>query len=492
MKAGLLSVVVAAALVRGTPLSDILGARQDEIAPVDVPVEDITDSAQSGADLNYEVVRVIPCHLIYVAHLNLSGEMWLETRERCQIPGRLTGRIPTASRSPTILETSFFKAKPRLDCQQLETDNCNAFSPIKADIMRAAANLVETKRILDGIALGFAFVSAFLFNSWFKKVPAFRNNPNAMGTAKDDINALVAFGINYQKDGLSSGANSIISIDNQMSTLFTNVTDTWITATHKMAEGIFTDWPKLYQLIVNGKTWSPDVGNSPLEVTDVVKKVMYGAVIPNVWSTGPDSHMPFIATSEGLSQDGTSCESWNPESGLSESLKTHVSVDKDAFDGARICDGDDAYFMVAIGKSSDCPFGEAWPCTHNPPQSEASPGRRRADERPVLSHVRRYGSQVGTLSIPRRDKCYACLVPSTPGRPTVTRMAGVPQTLNNPEAVRDITDVGEGAIANMKGLVKIPVCSFNEAYQNAYWYQLDMRGARGDAPNNPYWPCNNA
>ncbi|KAM5385751.1 hypothetical protein ACJZ2D_000950 [Fusarium nematophilum] len=424
MRVEIASIVAAAVLVHATPLSGILEARQDE----NVPVEDVTVSAEQDLP-NYEGWRDVACDAGSLGDVsNDPFNQWQDSKAVYAFMDFIDAwkaqeGDPNRLSLPNFLG-NFFKAKPRLDCQHLETDNCNtfincgqadaanaavnspagyflinsmimahnamdlivkglrnghgsidgsagdfatAFSPVKADIIKAAKNLVESKRILDGIQLGFAFVSSFAFNSWFKKVPAFRNNPNNLGTAKDDINALVAFGINYQKDGMSSGANSIISIDNQISTMFTNMTDTWITATSKMAEGIFTDWTKLYQLIVNGKCWAPDVGDSPLEVTGLVKKIIYSSVIPSLWTVGPDNHMPFIATSEGLSQDGTGCESWKPESGLSESLKTRVDVKKDAFDGARVCDGDEAFFMVAIGQSSDCPFGQTYPCTNHLP-----------------------------------------------------------------------------------------------------------------------------
>ena len=126
----------------------------------------------------------------------------------------------------------------------------DAFNPILSTVK-------EQKQALDAILLVIGVVSAGVFNSFLRKLPFFNANSNTLGIIKDTTNALITFSIAYNRDFISSDAQTVIQ--NDVENYMVGIIKSMQTAIETAVENMFTppsDWTPLYDAISNGKFFS--------------------------------------------------------------------------------------------------------------------------------------------------------------------------------------------------------------------------------------------
>lgn len=226
---------------------------------------------------------------------------------------------------------NFFKIRPSLNCQDLENENCQVTincgqgtdqnapvdSPagyIIGNSMISVHNFYESfykglknaltfmtgdigsfsqvfapqydpmkddKIALDILNMFFTLISAPTFNSWIKRVPFFKQNPNLTGTIKDTTNGMTNQAITMTKDSMT--AINVIKTQNDISSYLTSIVKTAIDNVARLNEQTFLNPDIIYNLMESGKVFDMESTPSALDITKMVEKSLWATMIPYAW-----------------------------------------------------------------------------------------------------------------------------------------------------------------------------------------------------------------
>lgn len=140
----------------------------------------------------------------------------------------------------------------------------------------------DDKRALDIMNMFLSLLSAPTFNSWLKRVPAFKNNPNMAGTIKDTVNPLVNQGITYVKDSMV--AVNVLKVQNTIDSFLTEVVKGAIDALAEINRKNFETPRSLRYLIQDGTGWNPGESPNALDISDHVMRSLWAFMIPFAWA----------------------------------------------------------------------------------------------------------------------------------------------------------------------------------------------------------------
>lgn len=131
----------------------------------------------------------------------------------------------------------------------------------------------------------------------------------------------------------------------------------WLTAVRDTARGVLNDPDNTFTFIDQGKFFPGDSPNDPVDAMAFMEKNFLAAALSAVWVTGdPNEHSPpVIVTSDGVPQDGTGCESWDPESFEydGDGNAADLNFNDDVLSGALTCIGDTAYWLMGARIDKD-------------------------------------------------------------------------------------------------------------------------------------------
>ncbi|KAK3716128.1 hypothetical protein LTR37_006573 [Vermiconidia calcicola] len=330
----------------------------------------------------------------------------------------------------------------------------DAFNPILSTVK-------EQKQALDAILL---------------VLPFFGDNSNTLGVVKDTTNALITFGIAYSRDGISSDAQTVIQ--NDVENYMVGIIKSMQTAIETTVENMFTppsDWTPLYDAISNGKLFS---GESAVDgVSDYAgdtKKLIYASTLSYMWRPGGEAGMAWIATADGMPTNDSlaGCDKFLPSEGYGENADWFVSPDTNAV--ARFCDGDQAYWILYNTMDASICLNKRIDGSGTPTPAESCEDEDNVVVGQPFGIENLDGEAFSGLSV---DIMGLNAVNAWKANGNANGWA-VPDLTN----VNDIDAISDATIETVRGLVNIPVCSFE-----------DMRAAtEGDVWNtlgNANWPC---
>ncbi|KAF2116294.1 hypothetical protein BDV96DRAFT_573731 [Lophiotrema nucula] len=396
---------------------------------------------------------------------------------------------------------NFFHARPELNCQDLANPNCavtvncgqgdasnapvnspagyvlinsmvslhqhyegmyegmkNALNFMNGEIGTYTSNFAtqldqmkQNKVAIDVTMMLYAVVSAGAFNSWLKNVPYFKNqNGNKLGALKDTTNGFVMQGINTIKDSMS--AVDDLKAQNTMSDFLSKTVQSWINSTAFATHQLFEDISVLGESIKNGQMLDPSANNNPMDLTELMQTALYGYITPMAWKLAVPEVGAFIATAEGINGKAGDCNSYDPK----DTFKRDYYLDGAALKATHFCDGNDAYWLVNLKRSSQKILGCTTTCVD--PEIHALPGVETLD-----------GNHWGGLKV--EDLGLSAI---RGWQRNGKKNGWEPVDVKTSDGVNEVVENGIHAI----GVANLPVCSFKEAFKNGY-----------QEIHTPNWPC---
>jgi hypothetical protein len=252
-----------------------------------------------------------------------------------------------------------------------------------------------------------------------------------------------------------------------MDTFLSEAVHSWVNITNVMVETVMEKEPlTLYSNIVNGKMWDPNASNDAMDLTDESMQVLFAYMIPAAWKLADPEVGAFIATSDGLTDNDGTCEGADPWATYKDNADWEVDSG-DAFVKGHVCIDGKAYFLLRMERSDqtkelchEALHGNTTPGLNcKRPKAEGLPGVATLDGSHWggLTVQTLTGSAVGSWNDNGKKNGWASVDPTTA------------------DGLNTIYDKG----INAPGMVNIPVCSMEEAFNNAYNYV-----------KTDNWPCN--
>ncbi|KAF2664834.1 glycoside hydrolase family 18 protein [Microthyrium microscopicum] len=296
--------------------------------------------------------------------------------------------------------------------------------------------------LLDFITLGVGAAVAPLFNSFIRDLPAFEGNPNGVDTAKDVTFALIAASLAAGKDAVADQKSGDWTLDDQntFSAYLGQVINAWGNSTEQALATLFNGSGASIQiltaLISNGSLITGSGGKSGIpfpptyaQLDLYVAKAFFAYSVPKLW--GAAGYHPFIIDS------GYSCGTVDPLSRYMSTETMHATSS---------CVGTKLYYLVS-------------PITNIDQNTCSNPVDGRCPEVPFTSPPG-ISTLTGDTSVwggLTRDVIVAGAVNSYVSNGNAN---GGP--IADP-SVRTIFDGFLGGVESTAGMIRIPVCSPEEA-----------------------------
>ncbi|KAK3713007.1 hypothetical protein LTR37_008692 [Vermiconidia calcicola] len=333
-------------------------------------------------------------------------------------------------------------------------------SPITQDIAEQRAD----KLALDGVQLALFLGLAPTFHSAIGALQWARQNPNVVAAGFDISYGSIGTAMAFAKDAMES--LSPLPVQNSIDSYIATTAERWLDALSGAAELLFNDPAGIRDAIDKGALFAVDLDQNPSDVIDTMKKTLFASALHAVWTSGDGLSYPVIATNDGLEQDGTGCESWDPTTFEKPDEAWIVNFQDDLVSSARICTGDFAFWMLAVG--------------HDEPQSSALggfvPTKLLFNELPGYDTLdgTRWGGLTAEAAANNAINSWIANDHKNGWSTSLSTddASGLPQPA-------DIGTFITGDLGQTGGVVTIPICHFSDIAANI----------KGDPATNPNYPC---
>ncbi|OBT85922.1 hypothetical protein VE02_04509 [Pseudogymnoascus sp. 03VT05] len=292
------------------------------------------------------------------------------------------------------------------------------------------------------------------------KIAYFKANPNSLGTLKDWVNPILTNSITLIKGGMVAGA--VLERQNDIATTLGKVVSAWYSTVDTFNQHLFngsqSTIDELTGMISDGKMMGRATNVTDLDIQGYLETAIFSILIPRARELGGD--VVFILDS------GAPCGAVNPD-------VAHFSAETKGANSWG-CADDKLYYIVGFSGASRACSGDnsgsrpGTICVTN--EFELVDGADKVD-----------GTVWGKIT---REDIVAGAV-NTYKAANGNKNGGAPTDPSNSQTLSDLYDYGVRA----PGVMNIPVCSAEIAFN--YWdtYKMDDVGTKPDSwPPYP-WPC---